>query len=70
MRMAPDSSGAPGVKQQASHEGHKGESGSRRMNEIAKLGLLINFGEAHLKHGIKRIINGRLDDGEIPDISL
>jgi GxxExxY protein len=27
-----------------------------------KLGLLINFGEAHLKNGIKRIINGELDD--------
>jgi GxxExxY protein len=26
-----------------------------------KLGLLINFGEAHLKNGIKRVINGRLD---------
>ena len=24
-----------------------------------KLGLLINFGEAHLKNGIKRIINGK-----------
>jgi GxxExxY protein len=30
-----------------------------------KLGLLINFGEAHLKNGIKRIINGSLD-GEAP----
>ncbi len=29
-----------------------------------KLGLLINFGEAHLKNGIKRIINGKLDDDE------
>jgi GxxExxY protein len=28
-----------------------------------KLGLLINFGEAHLKNGIKRIINGQLDGG-------
>lgn len=27
-----------------------------------KLGLLINFGEAHLKNGIKRIINGELGD--------
>jgi len=26
-----------------------------------KLGLLINFGEAHLKNGIKRLINGELD---------
>ena len=26
-----------------------------------KLGLLINFGEAHLKDGIKRIVNGTLD---------
>jgi GxxExxY protein len=27
-----------------------------------KLGLLINFGETHLKNGIKRVINGQLDD--------
>jgi GxxExxY protein len=27
-----------------------------------KLGLLINFGEAHLKNGIKRLINGKLDE--------
>lgn len=26
-----------------------------------KLGLFINFGEAHLKNGIKRVINGYLD---------
>ncbi len=26
-----------------------------------KLCLLINFGEAHLKNGINRVINGRLD---------
>jgi GxxExxY protein len=31
-----------------------------------KLGLLINFGEAHLKNGIKRIINGRLDAENAP----
>ncbi|MBA3542926.1 MAG: GxxExxY protein [Chthoniobacterales bacterium] len=30
-----------------------------------KLGLLINFGEAHLKNGIKRVINGRLDESAI-----
>ena len=35
-----------------------------------KLGLLINFGEAHLKNGIKRVINGQLDDVENPDVSL
>ena len=34
-----------------------------------KLGLLINFGEAHLKNGIKRVINGQLADAETPDIS-
>jgi GxxExxY protein len=34
-----------------------------------KLGLLINFGEAHLKNGIKRIINGELEP-EISDLSL
>lgn len=35
-----------------------------------KLGLLINFGEAHLKNGIKRIINGQLDEENPPDFSL
>jgi GxxExxY protein len=35
-----------------------------RLSDL-KLGLLINFGEAHLKNGIKRIINGSLD-GEAP----
>jgi len=35
-----------------------------------KLGLLINFGEAHLKNGIKRIINGRLDDENLHEVSL
>ncbi len=35
-----------------------------------KLGLLINFGEAHLKNGIKRIINGQLEDEGLADISL
>jgi len=34
-----------------------------------KLGLLINFGETHLKNGIKRIINGELDS-EASDFSL
>ena len=34
-----------------------------------KLGLLINFGETHLKNGIKRIINGQLQQ-EDADISL
>jgi GxxExxY protein len=32
-----------------------------RLSDL-KLGLLINFGEAHLKNGIKRIINGQLDE--------
>jgi GxxExxY protein len=27
-----------------------------------KLGLLINFGEPHLKHGIRRIVNGLPED--------
>ncbi|MGI8435575.1 MAG: GxxExxY protein [Chthoniobacterales bacterium] len=27
-----------------------------------RLGLLINFGEAYLKNGIKRVINGKLGD--------
>jgi GxxExxY protein len=35
-----------------------------------KLGLLINFGEAHLKNGIKRIINGTLEPEESPDFLL
>jgi GxxExxY protein len=35
-----------------------------------KLGLLINFGEAHLKNGIKRVINGQLEDKDLGDISL
>jgi GxxExxY protein len=35
-----------------------------------KLGLLINFGETHLKNGIKRIINGELDSEPPPDFSL
>lgn len=34
-----------------------------------KLGLLINFGEIHLKNGIKRIINGELEP-EASDLSL
>jgi GxxExxY protein len=35
-----------------------------------KLGLLINFGETHLKKGIKRIINGQLEEEDPPDLSL
>src|SRR6266446_1684548 len=35
-----------------------------------KLGLLINFGEAHLKNEIKRIINGQLEDENPCNISL
>jgi GxxExxY protein len=35
-----------------------------------KLGLLINFGEAHLKNGIKRVINGQLKEEDPPEISL
>jgi len=35
-----------------------------------KLGLLINFGEAHLKNGIKRVINGHLDAENPPEFSL
>jgi GxxExxY protein len=33
-----------------------------------KLGLLINFGEAHLKNGIKRVVNGHLEQPVIPDV--
>ena len=32
-----------------------------RLSDL-KPGLLINFGEAHLKNGIKRLINGDLDE--------
>jgi len=35
-----------------------------------KLGLLINFGEAHLKNGIKRVINGYLNAENSPEFSL
>lgn len=35
-----------------------------------KLGLLIKFGEAHLRNGIKRLINGELSDEPAPDITL
>jgi len=35
-----------------------------------KLGLLINFGEAHLKNGIKRVINGHLDAEDPIEFSL
>jgi GxxExxY protein len=35
-----------------------------------KLGLLINFGEVHLRNGIKRLINGKLDDSEEPETPL
>lgn len=40
-----------------------------RLSEL-KLGLLINFGETHLKNGIKRVINGRLDPEITSDFSL
>jgi len=35
-----------------------------------KLGLLINFGEARRTNGIKRIINGKLDDESPSEVSL
>ena len=35
-----------------------------------KLGLLINFGEAYLKNGIKRVINGNLDAENPLEFSL
>jgi GxxExxY protein len=35
-----------------------------------KLGVLINFSEAHLKNGIKRVINGHLDAENPPEFSL
>ncbi len=35
-----------------------------------KLSLVINFGEAHPKSGIKRVINDHLDVETPPEISL
>jgi GxxExxY protein len=35
-----------------------------------KLGLLINFGEAHLKDGIKRLVDGRLEEENPSGLSL
>jgi hypothetical protein len=35
-----------------------------------KLGLLINFGEAHLKNGIKRVTTGHLDFESYSELSL
>lgn len=35
-----------------------------------KLALLINFGESHLRNGIKRVINGALDDDSTEAITL
>ena len=35
-----------------------------------KLGLLINFGEAHLKNGIRRVINGQLEEPDDCEITL
>ena len=40
-----------------------------RLSDL-KLGLLINFGEAHLKNGIKRVINGQLDTVGLVEFSL
>jgi len=40
-----------------------------RLNGL-KLGLLINFGEAHLKNGIKRVIKGHLDAENPLEFSL
>ena len=35
-----------------------------------KLGLLMNFGQHHLKDGIKRVINGTLEPDESSEFSL
>jgi len=40
-----------------------------RLSDL-KLGLLINFGAAHLKNGIKRVINGNLDAEHSLEFSL
>jgi GxxExxY protein len=40
-----------------------------RLSDL-KLGLLINFGAAHLKNGIKRVINGHLGAENPLEVSL
>ena len=43
-----------------------------RLSEL-KLGLLLNFGEAHLKNGVQRVVNGLPDDRSSaaePDLTL
>ncbi|MEO5722443.1 MAG: GxxExxY protein [Chthoniobacterales bacterium] len=40
-----------------------------RLSDL-KLGLLINFGEGHLRNGIKRLINGQLADEFPPNLTL
>ena len=40
-----------------------------RLSDL-KLGLLFNFGAAHLKNGIKRVINGHLDAENPLEFSL
>lgn len=35
-----------------------------------KLGLLINFGEMHLKNGIRRLVNGTLENPDTVEASL
>ena len=35
-----------------------------------KLGLLINFGEAHLKNGIRRVINGEIEPAKAGKLAL
>ena len=35
-----------------------------------KLGLVINFVEAHLKNGTNRVINGQIESAPITDVAL
>ena len=40
-----------------------------RLSDL-RLGLIINFHEVILKNGIKRVINGELENPEAGDVSL
>lgn len=80
-RTSPDNSGSRTVKHHAT--GAKGATEIARLAPVhakqvltqlrltgLKLGLLINFGEAHLKNGIKRVIKGQLENPEAVEVTL
>ena len=62
IRTAPDTSSAAKVKHHT--------TGATLWLSGLKVGLLINFGAAHLKDAIKRVINGQLESAEISDLAL